>query len=340
MWPNVPAFSEASLRPGSASCPGKVFLWGEYGILAGLPAWVLAVPPRFQATWGEQVLPESQTPFVPHPQSPLGRLLSALEQQSPASSARVAEFRKSFRFRDAHGGLGGFGGSTAELILGACALGVLSESALAGEELWGMYRYLHSTDPVLPSGADLVAQFQGGLTRVRLLDPNQVAGRLEFESLPGGTWLSGLMVFSASGIPGRKVATHRHLPELKDRGFFEPGSDLVRALEPVLSQISKVLLNSKSSVLPDLGQCVDEFAEAIHGLGLEHPATYADRKRLRALPGVFGVKGLGALQADAVLVLCEVDPVVKERVKTEALALGLSPVSLHSGVEPGFQADP
>jgi hypothetical protein len=148
------------------------------------------------------------------------------------------------------------------------------------------------------------------------------------------------MVFSASGIPGRKVATHRHLPELKDRGFFEPGSILVRALEPILSRISSVLSSPASSVLKDLGQCVDEFAEAIHGLGLELPATFSDRKRLRSIPGVFGVKGLGALQADAILVLCEADPVVKERVKTEALALGLSPVSLHSEVEPGLQADP
>lgn len=340
MWPNVPAFSKADRPTGTASCPGKVFLWGEYGILAGLPAWVLAVGPRFQANWGKNQGGDARKPFVPHPESPLGRLLSRFAETFPHAADRVAWFRENFVFQDAHSGWGGFGGSTAEFILGAQALGLVSEGASSAEALWRIYRELHSSEPVLPSGADLLSQVRGGLTQIQLLEPAQVAGRLKIELLPRGSWLKGLMLFSASQIPGRKVATHRHLPELKDRGFFEPSSPLVRALEPSLSQISTNLSNSGTVDLRALGRGVDSFAEAIRELGLEHPATWSDRKHLRALPGVFGVKGLGALQADAVLVLAEPDPVVQQRIKTEALALGLSPVSLHSGEEPGIQFAP
>src|SRR5688500_3763546 len=57
----APHFSERT-------CPGKVFLLGEYSVLAGGDALVLAVGPRFKLALGEG--------FDPAPQSPAGRLLS------------------------------------------------------------------------------------------------------------------------------------------------------------------------------------------------------------------------------------------------------------------------
>ena len=337
MWPNVPAFSKAPLQAGSASCPGKIFLWGEYGILAGLPAWVLAVGPRFRATWGEPS-PDSSA-WAAHPESPLGRLLSRLEVTSSEWSLRVSEFRRSFVFQDAHSGLGGFGGSTAEFILGAYALGLVSESPASIEELWRIYRDLHSADAVLPSGADLVAQASGGCVKVRIQGADQGLGEMERETVSPALAGSCFRLYSASGIPGRKVATHRHLPELRDRGFFGVDSLLVRALKPWLDSVAQAMKSASLGSPQELGALIDGIADALHGLGLEHPSTHLERKKLRSLPGVFGVKGLGALQADALLVLCNPEPSVQNRVDAEALGLGLRPVALPVSSEPGLKAE-
>ena len=337
MWPNVPACSEASLRPGSASCPGKVFLWGEYGILAGLPAWVLAVGPRFRANWGQSSSAPSS--WTAHPESPLGRLLSRLEGNSSEWSQRVSEFRRSFVFQDAHSGLGGFGGSTAEFILGANALGLVTESAHSTEELWRIYRDLHSADAVLPSGADLVAQASGGCVKVRIQGADQGLGGIEIETVSPALGSSSFRLYSASGIPGRKVATHRHLPELRDRGFFGVDSLLVRALKPWLDSAPQAMTSASLGRPQELGALMDGIAEALHGLGLEHPCTHLERKKLRAIPGVLGVKGLGALQADALLVLCNPEPSVQNRVDAEALGLGLRPVALPLSSESGLKAE-
>ncbi len=337
MWPNVPAFSETVFQDGSASCPGKVFLWGEYGILAGLPAWVLAVPPRFRASWGGQ----SVAPLTggPHPESPLGRLLLWLEASSKEGSQRVAEFRQSFVFQDAHSGLGGFGGSTAEFILGAQALGLASKLKPSAESLWQLYRELHSNDPVPPSGADLVAQVSGGCLRVQIRDLEKGLGRLEWEEVSPVLKGACFRLYSASGIPGRKVATHRHLPELRDRGFFGADSVLVHALKPWLDQVPQAMESASQSRPEELGNLIDGVADALQALGLEHPSTHLERKKLRALPGVFGVKGLGALQADALLVLCNPEQSVQNRVDAEAQGLGLRSVALPLLDEPGLQAE-
>jgi hypothetical protein len=323
-----PSVREPSDQPAAAlSCPGKVFLLGEYGILAGLPAWVLALAPRFRIVPGTGGK-------LPHPESPAGRLIQYVRQ---GNAGREAQGRLELclgqnRIEEAHAGVGGFGGSTAEFALWAAQFGVFEPKAQEAARVWKLYRKLTSNEPVPPSGADLVAQWSGGVTRLQIFkDPGGSASEsIRVDRVSLGAAAQGLLVFSAAGIPGRKVATHQHLAELREAGLFGADSPLVRALRPWLAQAEK---SFESAVL---GPVFDGVAEALAGLGLEHSATREDRQALRRLPGVLGVKGAGALQADALLVLCKSDPALQNQVVIAAEARGLKRVDPGLGIEPGL----
>jgi mevalonate kinase len=163
--------------------PGKVFLLGEYAVLSGHPALVAAIPPRFRA---------GAVPVEYLPSSPAGRLLLAAGQERGLST------------EDPHRGRGGFGASTAEFALVYRELASTMGWALSGEAVWRKYRELHAALPLLPSGADLFTQWSGGVVR---FDPARVS---ESESLRPSSPVR-LVVWSATGQPGRKVATHAHL---------------------------------------------------------------------------------------------------------------------------------
>src|SRR3954465_7430670 len=97
-----------SLKKKTRSVPGKVFVLGEYAVLADHPALIATVGPRFRTDFGKD---SGATPGAPdfHPRSPAGRLLSQ------ARAARVS--LPSFGFVDPYRGAGGFGASTAQFAL-------------------------------------------------------------------------------------------------------------------------------------------------------------------------------------------------------------------------------
>lgn len=245
--------------------PGKVFILGEYAVLAQLPAIVAAVPPRFSM---DEVAVGEETEF--HPLSPFGRLQEWIASQFQ---------KKYFKWNDPLEGQGGFGASTAQFAL---AYRSYFESG-HGMDAWRLYRKLVTG----VSGADLIGQWFGGVQLVN------VAEQSHLELWDVFPW-SSLLVFSATHQPGRKVSTHDHLVHLKDFGFqgFQ---------EPLLDGIQAIHRGD----LVALGKAMDRYAEVLHRLELEIKATFEDRKALRSLPGVLGVKGTGALQADAVLVLVD-----------------------------------
>jgi phosphomevalonate kinase len=93
-------------------------------------------------------------------------------------------------------------------------------------------------------------------------------------------------------------------------------------------------IHSNEPVL--LGQAMDQYADALQSVQLEIPATYADRTTLRALPGVLGVKGAGALQADAILVLVKNDEQSRKNIISTATSRGLVLVTDGLSREPGL----
>jgi mevalonate kinase len=287
---------------GAVSIPGKVFVLGEYAVLADKPALVATLGRRFRMVFSGLLDPSESSEFegeLPslelspdcsvlsrfHPQSPAGRLL---EWASSRGVPVLSELR--FQFQDPHGGAGGFGASTAQFALLYSVLAErmdLPANALAARAL---YRDLMSTGNIglLPSGADLVAQWSGGVVS---FDP--AAGTVR-PSWGDRDW-GDLLVFSAAAQVGRKVATHDHLRTLKDGELA--------GLADRLAEITRAASRETSG--ESLGDALDRYADELSEAGLEVEAARADRRALRARPGVLGVKGSGAMLADGVIVLMD-----------------------------------
>lgn len=258
------------------SVPGKVFLLGEYAVLAGLPALVVTVGPRFELRQGEIV------PSQFHPQSPVAQLISEIQ-----NSTLINEM-KSWSFHDPLQGSGGFGASTAQFALYYFKTAPNLGWEVSWKGAWSKYRELTGAaqSPLSPSGADLIAQWSGGVTLFRPQEQKleEMSGYLDF---------SNLLIFSATDQVGRKVATHDHLKSIPSVSVFEE----------VLRAPLEVGLEGLRKESPDqMGSAMNSYAEALESLGLEAALTRKDRHALRQLPGVLGVKGAGAMQADAILV--------------------------------------
>jgi mevalonate kinase len=304
----VPPFIESEVQRYSVA--GKVFILGEYAVLAQLPGLIAAIPPRFSlsatsgasSTAGSFAAPNE----VFHPDSPIARLQAWAEEMNWPDLE--------FGFEDPLAGAGGFGASTAQFAMAYLAYAQKMNVGVPGAfQVWHLYRELMKDDLIVPSGADLVAQWQGG---VSFFDPK--TDRC-VDLWDGFDW-SGLLVFSATRQKGRKVPTHQHLRTLRDRGFPEKEVDLMARLQQtVLKGVAAI----REKAATQLGAAMDDYAEYLAAANLEVPATRADREALRGLPGVLGVKGAGALQSDAVLVLLESGHSGKEQVLKLAQDRGL-----------------
>jgi len=180
-------------------------------------------------------------------------------------------------------------------------------------DVWKLYRELMSHEPIIPSGADLVAQWEGGVV---FFDPSDSHC---MDLWPIFDW-SNLLVFSATEKPGRKVPTHEHLAALSKQGFPKCNHGLTLELERTLVQgISAIRENDPTR----LGMAMDEYANILSRFSLEAAATFEDRQILRELPGVLGVKGVGALQSDGILVLLAPGIAHREQIVQAAQSRGL-----------------
>lgn len=252
---------------GSAlfSIPSKAFVLGEYACLKGAPALVATFAPRFElhSTQGK--------PFADFsPESPVRQFLASHGDSSLLDA----------RFVDPHKGCGGFGGSTAEFALAYAALRGTSGGVT---EMWNEYCRIQPR----ASGADLAAQWNGGFV---VADPVTKT----VETICGERVLGRLFVFSAAHQSGRKVKTHEHL-ELLERTDL---SQLAKS-EVLISGIQA----ARAGRFETFARAVNEYAMLLRSMGLELPQTTEDRMSLRDVRGVCAVKGTGAMQADAILVL-------------------------------------
>jgi hypothetical protein len=275
------------------SVPAKSFVLGEYAVLAGAPALVAAFGPRFRLCVDRRKSGEGsgQSSEAFHPASPAGRLLALVARENGSKG----ELGFQFRLEDPFRAEGGFGASTGQFAL---VYGALAQSrgwkleALAARQA---YRELMKSEALPPSGADLIAQWQGGVV---CFDPSSEKIEPFFSALD---WRD-MLVFSAAALPGRKVLTHEHLAQLAGSGAGQDQSlplGLVRTLRPILDRA----LGLQSAAT--LGRAMKDYALALSSAGLELPAARADREALCAVPGVIGAKGTGALLADGLVVLLE-----------------------------------
>ncbi|MDR3607943.1 MAG: hypothetical protein P4M08_11265 [Oligoflexia bacterium] len=298
------------------SVPGKIFLLGEYAILAGLPAIVAAVGPRFELRLSHH----KKLSF--HPQSPGGRLLTQAGLPSDLP----------FEFYDPFEGAGGFGASTAQFALSYRALARERGWSEDWLDVWKCYRDLcrdPSGESIPPSGADLLAQWVGGIICCQIEDSE----RADLRHFNGSSLWQNLMVFSASHQSGRKTATHHHLGSLHSKEFSHVAERLRMPLDAGLRA-------ARANDAVSFGQAMTLYAEELRSAGLEIEPTLADRTELSKISGVLGVKGTGASQSDAIIVLVDPsEPGCKDRVIQAALARDLRLVSSGLTVEPGISGE-
>ncbi len=260
------------------SAPGKTFLIGEYLALVGGPSILVTTKPRFALTaelvnsFDEGPIPalirEASHPFAPL--SPAGKFLARNER----------DFRDyKISFQDPHLGAGGLGASSAQWALVYALKNGLSHdwSSLLEE-----YRQCAwSGEGVAPSGADVVAQFCGGVT---WFDGREFkARRLEW----GFPQLSFTLLRT-----GSKLATHEHLK----RHQAAP-QDVLRA------SVGEATTAFETNDEDLLTGAVARFASALVESGRTASHTLEILSALKRESWVRTAKGCGAMGADVVLVL-------------------------------------
>ena len=194
--------------------------------------------------------------------------------------------------------------------------GVISAGStqfLNWKDALSLYRELMSDEPLIPSGADLVAQWQGGVIHFKPLSSTCDDIFNPFD------W-SSLLVFSATHLQGRKVPTHEHLEILSKQGFPAQKGPFLKALSHITEQGAAAIRGGSA---PELGKAFDDYADMLSKAGLEVQGAHEDRQALRQLPGVLGVKGTGALQSDALLVVLDSKRATRELVLDELTGPGL-----------------
>jgi mevalonate kinase len=288
------------------SAPGKVFLLGEYAVLAGAPALVAALPPRFRLS----VSPfegSIETSF--HPEGPAGRW------------CRAHHVSHSWHFEDPARGAGGFGASTAQFLLAAATVG-----AQDWRDLWTVYRSLnHSLAGVPPSGADLVAQMLGGVVEF------QPASNPEAHQRGSSLRTIAVAVIQASLQLGRKTATHSHLLEITPSMLDQLRSEL----QPLLDRALPAFVRGDAV---SFGASLGLYADMLSKFDLEIAQARSDRDAISAFPGILGAKGTGALQSDALIAVYDPARLDVEAFRAFLAARDLRVWCERLSMEPGLEA--
>jgi len=279
------------------SAPGKTFLLGEYGVLSGGQALLAATSPRFVM---ELELGQGGSSCTGvHPSSPAGQWI----RQKSGLFQGV-----SLRFVDPHSRGGGLGASSAQF-LSVYMWSQLCEKPLvewpaevSPQGIWQSFRSVSWEGTGLPpSGADVMAQWIGGLSLFQS-QPFSLKNLLwPYKNLD-------FTLFKTS----KKVATHRHLASLSRDSFSGLNPSLDRAIAAFHQGVEEPFL-----------QAVKEYGQALEQMGLLHEEIRPLLQKLFQLPQVLAAKGCGALGADILVVfhrLTDRKPVVEE-----ASRLGLLP---------------
>ena len=272
----APRSTDRALLEQALSVPAKAFILGEYAVLGGLPAVVATFGPRFGLRFRES----EKTGELFDPRSPAGLL--AARANPPLATAR-------YQFEDPFEGTGGFGASTAQFALLYMALaheegGVSAERGeLEWYAAWELYREITSGQPLPPSGADLIAQWRGG---VCAFDPRGEYFQATFKGIGGNPacadlweafdW-TGILVFSASAQEGRKVNTHEHLARLAQLGVTPQAFSDAPEMRGLLAGLREPLFRGLDAIRGNdaagLGRAMEAYAGELARLGLEARAT-------------------------------------------------------------------
>lgn len=301
----------------TASAPGKLVLLGEYAVLEGGPALVLATPQRARvrlsflpqgpsrlcsrplldrevcfewtpdgrANWLQRDLTATERERLDR----LGRLLEGLTRRRWWPRAPLAVDIDTAAFHGADGGKLGLGSSAALTVAmagaGAAATGNAGNPPL--EELVALHRALQQDSG---SGIDVAASLHGGALRYRL---EQGRPRAEAVGLPAGLHLLAI----ASGTP---VSTPAALEQLREWARAHPdtwGDLRSRLLASAARGAAAVEADATAlqGALGEFARCLEELG-AVSGLDA-YDEVHALPRRLAAEAGaVYKPSGAGGDQ--------------------------------------------
>ncbi len=284
------------------SVPSKTFLLGEYLILLGGPALIVSTAPRFQL----RVFESERTRHSFHPKSPAGTLIRQREVK-----------KKYFEFIDPYCGAGGMGASSAQFVMIDSLLN--SYSSENWRSLYANFRALDSHQEFWcrPSGGDVVAQFNGGIS---YFEPN-------LNKLSKKNWKFEDLDFSLFKTP-QKLATHEHLKNVKGPLVELQKTEAFDLAKESLSQAAVALEKSQSAKFVTAFQ---SYSSILEKLGLVSLMTLKLIQELKSWPEVLAAKGCGAMGADVICVLHKSD--IALRVQEKALKLGLKYLGSSNQIE-------
>ncbi len=137
-----------------------------------------------------------------------------------------------------------------------------------------------------------------------------------------------VLIFSATHLPNRKTATHAHLESLAGGTSF---STLLPSLE-------RARQGARTGNWLEVGRAFSAYADSLAHLGLESPVVRNERLALSRMPGVFGAKGCGSLQTDALIVVVDslASPETKAVIHVAEEECGLRLLTSGLRAEPGL----
>lgn len=262
------------------SCPGKIFIIGEYACIEGGPSLLGTLAPEFVLEIGHSK--GRALPFAA--ESPAGLYLQ---------TQRDILNEVSLVWQDPYKMPLGVGSSSAQFLLSVAAVSKLRDQSLPSvQELLELYwKTVGSSQGLRPSGADVLAQWVGGPVVVQ----NKPVSVKKLADLPK----SAQFILAHTG---HKAKTHEHLKTLADRGFPKAFAGLLDELNAItLSAIEAWKLGDTRS----LGPSLNAFQSALADGGLAPAEFNSKLKSLQTWQGVLGCKGAGAQGGDCVLFLVE-----------------------------------
>lgn len=198
---------------------------------------------------------------------------------------------------------GGFGGSTAEFIFKVRT----HEPELSIETILTRYLDDPSHKGTKPSGFDLVAQLYGKSCVIKSTDKLQIE--------PFDHSITPLLLFQASHLPQRKTKTYEHLPAvIVDPRWAKVAGQIVESF----------VISHEAKDWNTAGSLLNAYSDHLATQSWVENQVQKEREMLLRIPGVLGVKGAGALQTDAMLVMYNpTEKGSKDRIIQEATGLGL-----------------
>jgi mevalonate kinase len=263
------------------SAPSKTFLVGEYVALQGGPTLILTTAPRFSlhiTAYRQHYHPFKAQGITAA--SPAGQFLRQTADEWHGLG---------LNFYDPYHGIGGFGASTAQLVM-VMAFAKwrkryqLSTLQIAYDPETMVQNYQKLTwkgEGVAPSGADFIAQWHGNIC----LFHRQAKQLLQFEwPFPDIQWV---LIHT-----GQKLVTHHHLCHL-------PSVDTV-PLATLAAQANQSLQTANAQ---EFVAAVQAYGDALQQQQLVTPFSKQLLTQLQQRPEVLAAKGCGAMGADVVLAL-------------------------------------